>query len=100
MFHQIIRSFFPSAADELKLGKTHLFWGLDSEFEAVSVVGLGKQKEGYDDLELIHADKESVRIAASGKIAVMLTYLLLKMHYNYFSCMQRSKKCRCETNLY
>lgn len=43
-----------------------MFWGLDSNFTSVAVVGLGKPKQAYDDLENICPVKESARVAAAG----------------------------------
>ncbi|CAG9822474.1 unnamed protein product [Phaedon cochleariae] len=53
------------AGNEVKAGKTFVFWGLDNEFQSVAVVGLGKKCEESDDLELICREKEAVRVAAS-----------------------------------
>lgn len=50
----------------MKLGKTFLFWGLEPNV-TVSVVGLSKPKNPYNNLESICEDGEFVRIAAAGK---------------------------------
>ena len=48
-----------------KLGESRLFYGLDQEFNAVAVCGLGKQCAGYNDVEEREEQKEAIRIAAA-----------------------------------
>lgn len=78
--------FVHSAGNQVKAGKSFLFWGIDEEFQSVAVVGLGKKNPVQDDIELISQENESVRVAASGtrsfrkftkKIKHYLFYLLL-----------------------
>ena len=48
-----------------KLGESRVFYGLDQEFNAVAVVGLGKQCAGYNDIEEREEQKEAIRICAA-----------------------------------
>ncbi|XP_028133921.2 cytosol aminopeptidase isoform X2 [Diabrotica virgifera virgifera] len=56
---------FKLAGNEIKAGKCFVFWGLDPEYNAVAVTGLGKDTDKQDDIELICQENENVRIAAS-----------------------------------
>ncbi|XP_017778852.1 PREDICTED: cytosol aminopeptidase-like isoform X2 [Nicrophorus vespilloides] len=51
--------------NQVKEGKSFVFWGLDSTYQSVAVVGLGKRNKGFDQIERINQDKESVRRAAT-----------------------------------
>ncbi|XP_018562536.1 cytosol aminopeptidase isoform X2 [Anoplophora glabripennis] len=53
------------AGNEVKAGKSFLFWGIDEEFQSVAVVGLGKKIPEQEEIELISQENESVRVAAS-----------------------------------
>ncbi|KAJ8933099.1 hypothetical protein NQ318_010680 [Aromia moschata] len=55
-----------SAGNEVKPGRNIIFWGLNKDHCSVAVVGLGKKVKDKDDIELIHLEKDAVRIAASG----------------------------------
>ncbi|KAJ9585779.1 hypothetical protein L9F63_002416 [Diploptera punctata] len=48
-----------------KLGDARLFFGLDHEFNAIAVVGLGKQCAGYNDIEELEEEKEAIRIGSA-----------------------------------
>lgn len=61
---------FCSTDNELKPGKTMLFWNLDNEFNCVAVTGLGKKGEDGEEIELLSHEKEGVRIAASGNVII------------------------------
>lgn len=58
----------------LKKGKARVFYNLTPDYEAVAVVGLGKKGQGYNELEEIYENKESVRIAAAGKCCLFYVY--------------------------
>lgn len=51
----------------MKPGNSYVFWGLDSSYSSVAVVGLGDQCQTYNALEEIDEKKEAIRIAANGK---------------------------------
>lgn len=57
---------FRSAGNEVKAGKSFVFWGIDEEFHSVAVVGLGKKIPEHENIELISEEKELVRVAATG----------------------------------
>ncbi|CAH0547406.1 unnamed protein product [Brassicogethes aeneus] len=48
-----------------KLGETRTFYNIDDEFTAVTVVGLGKECQGYDVFEQMDEGKEVIRVAAA-----------------------------------
>lgn len=50
----------------LKAGKSRLFWGLNSDFPAVALVGLGSSNAAYNAAEEIDEANENIRIAAAG----------------------------------
>ncbi|KAJ4427671.1 hypothetical protein ANN_25320 [Periplaneta americana] len=58
------------------LGQVRTFYGLDHDFNAVAVVGLGKECVGYDDVEEREERKEAIRVAAA-----VGSRALQKMHY-------------------
>ncbi|CAH0552893.1 unnamed protein product [Brassicogethes aeneus] len=51
--------------ETVKEGKSFVFWGLDDEYRAVSVVGLGKKNPPQNELEIISEEKENIRKAAA-----------------------------------
>ncbi|KAF2893566.1 hypothetical protein ILUMI_12595 [Ignelater luminosus] len=53
-----------SCQSEISKGKTKIFNNLDKEFWSVALVGLGREKQGYHELEAIDQGMESVRIAS------------------------------------
>lgn len=61
---------FCSIGNEIKLGKSHILWNLEPEFQSVSIVGLGEQNKQYNESEQINENKEAVRLAASGMIKI------------------------------
>lgn len=61
----------------MKPGKAFLFWGLDNEYHSVAVVGIGNQCEEPSDIELINQQKENIRIAASGKNAMIKIFFYI-----------------------
>lgn len=60
-----------SVRDDIKEGKTFVFWNLDAEFQNTAIVGLGKPSKGFSQEERICEDKESVRSAASGNLPIV-----------------------------
>ncbi|GLV41751.1 Sperm-Leucylaminopeptidase 7 [Carabus blaptoides fortunei] len=53
------------AGNKVKSGNSYLFWGLDSTYRSIAVVGLGDQCLAYNTLEEIDEKKEAIRIAAN-----------------------------------
>lgn len=56
------------AKKNLKKGKTRVFYGLNSEYSTVAVTCLGKQGEGYDEVEGMHLGREQVRSAIANGV--------------------------------
>ena len=54
-----------------------MFYGLDSEYTAVAVVGLGKKDAGYNDLEEVEEGRENVRNGVAGTCTVKHVVILL-----------------------
>ncbi|CAG9765203.1 unnamed protein product [Ceutorhynchus assimilis] len=54
-------------SSNLKPGKSFIYWGLDKDYPAVSIVGLENEKP-EDDIELRNAANENVRLAATAGI--------------------------------
>ncbi|KAJ8317404.1 hypothetical protein KUTeg_005308 [Tegillarca granosa] len=52
----------------MKKGKTRVFYGLNSEYSTVAVTCLGKQGEGYDEVEGMHLGREQVRSAIANGV--------------------------------
>ncbi|XP_049819458.1 cytosol aminopeptidase-like [Aethina tumida] len=48
-----------------KYGESRTFYNIDEEFSAVTVVGLGRECQGYDVFEQMDEGKESIRTAAA-----------------------------------
>lgn len=61
-------NFLYSIKSSLKPGTAKVFYSLCSNYDAVALVGLPKEDTGYDELEEINEKKESIRIAAAGKL--------------------------------
>lgn len=59
--------FISRAGNDVKAGKSFVFWGLTKEQNAVAVVGLGKKGAQAENVELLNQEKESIRVAVSGK---------------------------------
>lgn len=55
-----------------KLGEVRVFYGLETEFSAVAVVGLGPQCEGYDEFEQLDKGKENIRVAAAAAAKALI----------------------------
>lgn len=53
---------------DLKKGGVRVLYCLDEEYVAVSVVGLDKRCQGYDELEELDEDREAARVASGGNI--------------------------------
>lgn len=67
------------AGPKIPKGHARVFWGLDSLYSGIAVVGLGKQGLAINKLEEIHEGKESVRAAAAGNsLFVYYIYKLCK----------------------
>lgn len=61
---------------EVKEGKSFVLWDLDDEYQAVAVVGLGEKCKGINICEGRDEDRESVRVAASGMIVIIVFGLI------------------------
>lgn len=59
---------FIRAGNQVKKGSKYQFWGLDSTYKAVTVVGLGEENQSYNELEELDEKKESVRNAANSNV--------------------------------
>ncbi|KAJ9597088.1 hypothetical protein L9F63_027023, partial [Diploptera punctata] len=60
-----IDSIISSNLDNLPpLGKASIFRNVDDEYNAVAVVGLGKEEVGVNTLEMLDECRENIRIAA------------------------------------
>lgn len=46
-------------------GVVRIFYNVDKSFDAIAVVGLGRQCQGYDVFEQMDENKEAIRIAAA-----------------------------------
>ncbi|XP_063963315.1 cytosol aminopeptidase-like [Lytechinus pictus] len=55
----------------LKKGKSRVFYGLNEEFSKVAVVGLGKKSAGVNDLEEIDEGRENVRVAMAAGVRLL-----------------------------
>ena len=49
-----------------KKGKGRVFYGLDANYGAVSVVSLGKRGLGFDETEQLDERRENIRSAIAG----------------------------------
>lgn len=54
-----------------KKGETRIFYGLDKQFSAVVVVGIGDSCQKYNEYEQIDELKESIRMAAGSGVRAM-----------------------------
>ncbi|XP_041369957.1 cytosol aminopeptidase-like isoform X2 [Gigantopelta aegis] len=59
------------AGKKLKAGHTRVLHGVDKEFSSIAVSCIGKQGQGYNELEEIDESRESVRTAVGGGVKVM-----------------------------
>lgn len=67
---------------DLKKGGVRVLYCLDEEYDAISVVGLEKKNNGYDEIEELDLDREAARAASGGKI---FFFLFFKPSKNFFT---------------
>lgn len=59
------------SGNEVKPGKSLIFWGLDKEFQAVSVVGVKNTCDKEDEGEVRRDDREDVRVAVAAGVKAL-----------------------------
>lgn len=82
--HELLRLAGPCP----KLGETRIFYGLDPQFTAVGVVGLGPICTGYDEGEGMDLTKENIRVAAGAGARALEPLALNRL---YLECKLISK---------
>lgn len=73
---ELLRSAGPCPA----LGETRIFYGLEPQFTAVGVVGLGEHCTGYNEGEGTDLSKENIRHAAGAGVRAMEPLHLNRLH--------------------
>lgn len=63
-----------------RLGETRIFYGLEPQFTAVGVVGLGAHCTGYDEAEGIDISKENIRVASGAGARALEDLNLNRLH--------------------
>lgn len=74
-----VRLLLGRAGPPPKLGEVRIFYGLCDEFDAVAVVGLGRQCQGYDIFEQMDEGKETIRSASALGCKVLQDLRLRKL---------------------